>query len=297
MACLAAASLDVEREPSGTIAAHLRFGRLGEQRADFVPYSRIGGGIGTRSAADRILVDVDHLVALVHAFHARVLAGHDARAVQLVRKHRIKDLVDQRGFAGTGHARHAGEHAQREIDVQVLEVVLAGSDHAQLLGLMRLAACGGHFDLPSAGDVVAGDGAWRFGDFSGGAGIHDLAAMFAGARTDVDDPVRVSDGVLVMFDDDQRVAEVAQMMQCADQPFVVTLMQADGWFVQHIHDAHQAGADLGGQSDALRLAARQGLRRTRQRQIVQADIVEEAESCADLLDDFAGYLRGRAFEF
>ena len=79
--------------------------------------------------------------------------------------------------------------------------------------------------------------------FSGGAGIHDLAAMFAGARTDVDDPVRVSDGVLVMFDDDQRVAEVAQMMQCTDQPFVVTLMQADGWFVQHIHDAHRAGAD------------------------------------------------------
>ena len=176
-------------------------------------------------------------------------------------------------------------------------VVLAGSDHAQLLGLMRLAACGGHFDLPSAGDVVAGDGALGFYEVLGGAGVDDFAAVFAGAGADVDHPVGAAYRVLVVFDDNQRVAEIAQVVQGFDEAFVVTLVQADARLVQDIQHPHQRGADLGGQSDALRLAARQGLRRTRQRQIVQADIVEEAESCADLLDDFAGYLRGRAFEF
>ena len=41
------------------------------------------------------------------------------------------------------------------------------------------------------------------------AGDDDLAAVLTGAGADVDDPVGVADGVLVVLDHDQRVAEVA----------------------------------------------------------------------------------------
>ena len=43
--------------------------------------------------------------------------------------------------------------------------------------------------------------------------------------------------------------------QRLDQPVVVPLVQPDRRLVEDVEDADQAGADLGGQPDALRLAA------------------------------------------
>jgi hypothetical protein len=43
----------------------------------------------------------------------------------------------------------------------------------------------------------------------------------------------------------------------AEQARVVALVQADRGLVEHVHHADQAGADLAGQADALRLAAGQ----------------------------------------
>ena len=37
----------------------------------------------------------------------------------------IKHIVNQGGFAGTGNAGDAGENAERNIDIDVLEIVLA----------------------------------------------------------------------------------------------------------------------------------------------------------------------------
>ena len=74
-------------------------------------------------------------------------------------------------------------------------------------------------------------------------------------------------------------------------------MQADGRLIQHIHDAHQAGTDLGRQTDTLRLAAGQGLRRTGQCQIIQTDVIEESKPGTNLLDHLAGDLRGGALKF
>ncbi|MNO00608.1 hypothetical protein D3C81_2205350 [compost metagenome] len=67
-------------------------------------------------------------------------------------------------------------------------------------------------------------------------------------------------------------------------------MQADGRFVQHVEDAGQAGTDLRGQTDALALAARQGAGTARQAEVVQADVVQEAQPVGDLLQDAAADL-------
>ena len=93
-----------------------------------------------------------------------------------------------------------------------------------------------------------------------------------------------------MLDDDHRVAEVAQALQRVEQPRIVALVQADRRLVEHIEHAGQARADLRGQADALALAARQRAGGARQRQIVEADIVEEAQPLADLLEDAPGDL-------
>ena len=120
--------------------------------------------------------------------------------------------------------------------------------------------------------------------------MHDLAAVLARARADVDDPVGDLDGVLVVLDDDQRVAHVAQPDQGLDQPVVVALVQADGRLVEDVQHADQAGADLGGQPDALGLAAGEGARGAVQREVVQADVDQEPQPLVDLLEHPLGDL-------
>ncbi len=80
-------------------------------------------------------------------------------------------------------------------------------------------------------------------------------------------------------------AEVAQVLERAEQAVVVALVQADGGFVQHVEHAGEAGADLGGQADALAFAARQRAGGAGHGEIVEADINEELKAVADLLQD------------
>ena len=118
--------------------------------------------------------------------------------------------------------------------------------------------------------------------------MHDPTAVLAGAGADVDDPVGGPDGVLVVLDDDERVAQVPQPGQGVDQPAVVALVQADARLVQDVEHADQAGADLRRQPDALRLAAGQRRGRARQREVVEADVEQEAEPRLDLLEHLGG---------
>ena len=127
--------------------------------------------------------------------------------------------------------------------------------HGDLAALLLRPADLRRRDLAAAGEVLAGERVGVGEQVGDGAGVHDLAAVLAGARADVDDPVGGGDGVLVVLDDDERVAEVAQPGEGLDQPVVVALVQPDARLVEHVEHADQAGADLGGEPDALGLAA------------------------------------------
>src|SRR5688500_21748 len=65
-------------------------------------------------------------------------------------------------------------------------------------------------------------------------------------------------------------------------------MQPDGRRVEHVEDAGQVGSDLRRQTDALSFAARQRRRRSRQRQVTDADIVQKVDPVADLAEDTVG---------
>ena len=99
--------------------------------------------------------------------------------------------------------------------------------------------------------------------------------MLAGARTDVDDLVGDADGVLVVLDDDHRVAEVAQADQRVDQPLVVALVQTDRRLVEHVQRADETAADLA--ASRMRCAsppASVPAERSR-REVVEADVEQE----------------------
>ncbi|KAF1065940.1 MAG: hypothetical protein GAK45_02062 [Pseudomonas citronellolis] len=166
-----------------------------------------------------------------------------------------------------------------------MQVVAARALEFEQLLLVARGALRGHDDLGATGQVCAGNRVrvihhllWRaFGD--------DLPAMYAGTRADIHHIVGETDRVLVVLDHDHRIAEVAQMGEGAQQALVVALVQADRWLVEDVHHPDQAGADLAGQADTLRLATGEGIGAAIQGQIVQADVDQELQALADLLEN------------
>ena len=154
-----------------------------------------------------------------------------------------------------------------------------------------------HCDRLAAGEVVAGDRALDVLDADDRAAVDHLAAAGPGAGAEVDDVVGRADGVLVVLDHDDAVAEVAEPAHGADQPLVVALVQADRRLVEDVEHAGQFGADLRGQADALRLAARQGRAAAVQGQVLEPDVEQESQAGAHLLEHAGRHLRLAARQF
>lgn len=81
-----------------------------------------------------------------------------------------------------------------------------------------------------------------------------------------------TDGVLVAFDNVQGVAQIAQLGEGGKQAVVIPLMQADAGFIQHAKDPSQAGANLGGEADALGLTPREGHGGPIQAEVIKAHV-------------------------
>ena len=139
--------------------------------------------------------------------------------------------------------------------VTSLEVVPGSLDQLQPIRGLRVerGARGALRDVPR--EVAARQGLRIRRHFGERPRRDDPAARFARARPHVDHEVRRADRVLVVFDHDDGVPEVAQTAERFDQAVVVALMKPDAGFVQNVEDAGEARADLARQTDALALAS------------------------------------------
>ena len=115
----------------------------------------------------------------------------------------------------------------------------------------------------------------------------DPASFLSGARTDIYEPVGRIHGLGIMFDDHDRVALVAQLLQRIDQLPVVSLMQADARLIEDVEHIDQLGAYLCGQTDALAFTSGKGCGSPVQRKIVQADVQHETDPFPELLENVA----------
>ena len=212
-----------------------------------------------------------------------VRARPHPRAVEPVRDRLVEHLVDQRRLARARHAGDAAEHAERHLDVDVLEVVLRRA--ADLDVARRRAPLRRHLDRARAGQVLAGQRLRHRLDVGRRALRDDVAAVLAGARAHVDQVVGRAHRALVVLDHEHRVAELAQPLERRDQPRVVALVQADRRLVEDVEHADQRRADLRREPDPLRLAARQRRRRALHAEVADADVVEEAQPLLDLAQD------------
>ena len=91
--------------------------------------------------------------------------------------------------------------------------------------------------------------------------------------------------LLVVLDDEHGVAEVAQPLERPDQLVVVALVEPDRRLVEDVEDADELRADLRREPQPLRLAAGERRGRAVELQVADADVVEERQPLADLLED------------
>ena len=74
-------------------------------------------------------------------------------------------------------------------------------------------------------------------------------------------------------------------------------MEADGRFIEHIDDAGKSGTELGGEFDALNLAARERAGRTIKCEVIEAYFFEKGQAlfdfCGELADGCGVGFQGR----
>mgnify|MGYP001351297743 CR=1 FL=1 len=122
----------VEAESPGLVAADLGVGQGGVEVANLVEDLDVRRRIAPRRAADGFLVDVDDLVEVLEPFDGVVQPRGDFfRAVQPPREFLTHDVDHQRALAAARHTGHADEPPEREVHVDVLEVVVSRPAHGQ----------------------------------------------------------------------------------------------------------------------------------------------------------------------
>src|SRR5467141_275125 len=296
LAGLAAPAFHVEGETPRTVTALARHGHARKKLADRREQRRVGRRVGARGAADRALVDAHRLVEELLPLDRIVRGGLVYRAVELARDGVIERVVDEGRFTRAGDAAHAHEQAYRQREIDILEIVPARPAQLEDPRPVETAAGLGHGDLERAREVLTGEGGGVPADLLGRPLRDHLAAVLARSRSHVEDVIGRVDRLFVVLDYDDSVAEVAQVLERGEEAGVVALVQADRGLVEHVHDAGEPRADLAGEADTLRLAARERVRAAVERQIVEADVVEEVEPRDDLVDDFLGDGLLAAFE-
>ena len=145
------------------------------------------------------------------------------------------------------------------------------------------AAARGHGNGDFAGEIAAGEGVGIGLDLRQHALGQQLAAEFAGAGAEVEQMIGGAQHVGIVLDDEDGVAQVAQLFEDANQPRGIARVQADGGLVEHVERAHQPRAERGGKLDALRLAAGERGGEPVEGEVFETHRVKKLEPLADLV--------------
>src|SRR5260370_10500299 len=277
LAGFATAAFDIETEAAGAVPALARFRQHGEEIADRRENSSIGGGIGPRRAADWRLIDFDDFVNLVSAENLAMRGRRFRRSIEFLRQRAVENVVDERGFAGAGDAGDHGQQAERKCNVHVLQIVCTRAKNLDRFSV-GAAAFFRHGNFCCATQILTGE---RFG---GGFNLRrfamrdQVAAGVSGTGAGIDNEISSADGVFVVLDDQNGIAEVAKMLERTEKAGIVAGVEADARLVKNVENTTQARTDLRGQADALGFAAGKRGGGAVQAEIAKADGEQELDT-------------------
>ena len=218
------------------------------------------------------------------------------RPVELSEERLAQDVVHQRALARAAHAGYAREQTERETHVDLLEIVLTRTANREPAPLRR-ASLLRHGYLQFSAQIPARERFWAVQNRLQRPGRDKISAVQPGPGPEIDDVVGGANRVLIVLDDDDGVAQIAQALEGVEQPMIVALVQSDARFVENVKHADKSRADLRGQPNPLRFAAGERVALPVQREVRQADVFEEGQPGADFLDDFTGHMLFKLGEF
>ena len=196
------------------------------------------------------MIDVDDLVYAAHTVEFFVREGDGLSAVEFTRERVVERLIDKRRFSRAAHAGHGDERAERDIQRDVLEVVPRRAAEDERFAV-PLPAGGGDCDTPFPPKILGGVrdrleavAVHRNRVVAGfehlrTAGGDEISAVLPRTGSEVDDVVGALDHLLVVFDDDDRIPQVAELLERGDEPDVVPLVKADARLVEYIQNADE----------------------------------------------------------
>jgi len=116
----------------------------------------------------------------------------------------------------------------------------------------------------------------------------EITAGIARAGSEVDDEIGAADGVFIVLDDEDGVAEIAQAFERAEEALVVARVEADAGLVENVENSAEARADLRGQADALGFTAGERGCGTVEAEVAEADSEEKLDALSDFLERTGG---------
>ena len=106
-----------------------------------------------------------------------------------LRQFLVENVNRQGRFAGTRDACDGDELAKRNFDINLFEIVFAGSLDGQKFAI-ALPPLFRYLNFALAADKLSGDGFWILGNLVTRARGNDMPAVFACARSQVNDVIR-----------------------------------------------------------------------------------------------------------
>src|SRR5690242_13836976 len=111
--------------------------------------------------------------------------------------------------------------------------------------------------------------------------VNDPTAVLTSSGAQVQNLVSVADHFRVVFNHQDGVSNVPQVLQDADQAVRVPRVKTNGGLVEHIERADQVRSQSRGKLDSLRLTARERRGQTVEGQVFQPDLVQKIHPRTD----------------
>ena len=129
----ASPAFDIEAKTTSFVPPRARFWEHRVQLANGCEDAGIRRSIRPRSPANRRLVDLDDLVDVFQAFDTLVRARFIEGAIDISGQRLIEDFVHEGGFTRTGNAANHCHEANRERNIDVLQIMFGRpSNHNRL---------------------------------------------------------------------------------------------------------------------------------------------------------------------
>ena len=278
----ATAASGIERERARGQPLRHRFRSSGEKFADPIIKTEIQNRGRSRRTRERRLIDHHDFVNSMRAADRFARADFLVARLSLGREQLpIEHVVNQRRFTRTRYTGHAGENAERKIDIDVLKVVFASA--GDLHRRCRSSPLLRNRNRFPAAQVIGGQRFIPKQKLIERATKNQLASAFAATGTDVDQVIGCANDLFLVFDHEEGIAAVAQIVHDANEPADVARMQPDAWLVHHEKRVHERRAKTGREIDPLNFAAAQCACGTIEREITDTDFTQIIQARADFI--------------